>query len=161
MIINISNNDLMVHVYDSVNVDNIPPNADFILAYMDGDYKNIDQVQKKFPNSRIIQCTVLPKPGVRVYDCERGDLTPTEIIQIISKEYDEGRIPWIYCQPRIRPWILKNLTPKTCDNVDFWEANWDNKPTINPGFTAHQYTSASCDVSIAYLNSVLYKSGLR
>lgn len=160
--------DPWVHVYDSTDPAAIPATADFILAYMDGRYQTLVTLARTHPHSRIIQCTVTGRPGVRVCDVERGDLTPEQGAAWAIEERNAGRRGWVYASTSTIPLVVKALQarhymPQICD---WWEANYNGASTIAPGRQAHQYASANdpatshlapagCDVSVALLSALM------
>ncbi len=146
-----------VHVYDSVPA-LWPPEADFLLAYDDGarTSHNFAEARSKRPYARIIQCTTTGRPGVRVIDVESGDSSVPHAALLVHSELAAKRRPWLYCSDDTRGTLetaLHHLAIAPTD-LDWWEANPDGAPVVNPGWQAHQYAwSAAYDTSVALLSA--------
>lgn len=63
-------------MYDDVNVSLIPADAEYIAAYADGRYENVDAIKKRFPKAHIVLIDVRASyHNGDVLDVEKGDAT--------------------------------------------------------------------------------------
>lgn len=133
-------------MYDAVNVNAIPAGATLVAGYVDGRYQTIPALRARFPAATIVEITVTGKPGVRVCDCETGDLTPRSAAGWARRELAAGRRPTIYCNTSTWPAVRAALGDRA-GRVDWWVAHYDNSPAIPAGAVAKQYKNGSYDTS--------------
>lgn len=70
-----------VIMYDDVNVDLIPKDAQYIAAYADGRYENLSAIQKRFPKAHILKIDVRGYyHNGDVLDVEPGDATNADAV---------------------------------------------------------------------------------
>ena len=155
----------VVHVYDSA-ANAFPAWADFLLVYVDGRYANSVWAAEHFPLAHKIPIAVMGQPGVRVCDCENGDLTPAGAAEWAADEVHAARKPWVYVADSNRPAVESGLAARGISpgRVQWWEANPDGIAVIRAGYSAKQYSwpvthplapGQRYDVSVAYLAAVM------
>ena len=140
----------MGYMYDSVNPLGIPAGVDIVAGYVDGLYSNIDAMRKSHPQAYVLEITVTGKAGVRVCDCENGDLTPAQAAAWAHTELKAGRRPTIYTSEYQWPAVVEELAKLRVHQsaVDWWISSWttvakaaDPAPEIYEGAVARQYAS--------------------
>ena len=140
----------MGYIYDSVNPLGIPAGVEVVAGYVDGDYANIAGLRAAHPQAYILEITVTGRKGVRVVDCERGDLSPREAAQWAFVELRAGRRPTIYCSESNWAAVIECLKAMRVhqEAIDWWIASWTTVnrapgpvPNIFPGAQARQYAS--------------------
>jgi hypothetical protein len=136
----------MAVMYDAVNVAAIPADAAIVAGYVDGNYQTVPALQARFPQATIVEITVTGRPGVRVCDCETGDLTPAQAAAWATAEISAGRRPTIYCNLSTWP-AARTLLADRAGQVDWWVAEYDGDPAIPAGAVAKQYQSTDYDIS--------------
>jgi hypothetical protein len=142
----------LIDFFDSVNVNNIPPEATVVAGYVDGRYANVGAMRARFPNAVIITITVSGLPDVNVCDCEAGDLTPAQAAQWAHGEVMAGRRPTVYCSASTRPAAVAALAPYGLQfgrDVDNWVADYDGVAQVPSGSVAKQYASTGYDANVA------------
>lgn len=82
-------------MYDSVVADHLPTGGDLYLAYVDGVYRNVDQVRSRFPDKLVVTVTVLGGDA-DIADCENGDLTPASSVAWVRRQRAAGKDPTVY-----------------------------------------------------------------
>lgn len=154
-----------VHVFDSAG-SNFPALADFLLVYMDGAYANLGEAKKRYPQARLIQCTVHGASGVRVIDVESGTITTTQGVDLALAEIKAGRRPWLYGSLSSISAMAEGMNDVP-DKFDWWLAHPDGNGTLPTGYGAKQYSWPNAypveagqgfDVSIANLDLCLYEA---
>jgi len=151
------------HIYDSVVPEGIPAGARIILGYVDGHWPNYDRMKIVHPHAYIIPITVLGKPGIRIADCEPGNLSPEHAAKWANNELKAGRKPTIYCSISTKPEIVKELEKLKISPsaVDWFGAHWSfvgHTPTSTPqvptGYVALQFAAEIPHNGHAYDESV-------
>lgn len=131
-----------LYMYDAVNPDNIPADAQVVAGYVDGRYNDFQAMVAKFPNALHVPITVFGAPDVRVCDCETGDLTPDQAAAWAKSEVNAGRRPTIYCNISTQPAVVNSLAAQGLQfgrDVDWWAAHYTGTPHLEPGSVATQY----------------------
>jgi hypothetical protein len=140
----------MGYIYDSVNPLGIPAGVDVVAGYVDGAYANIEAMRKAHPQAYVLEITVTGRPGVRVVDCERGDLTPEQAAAWAHTELKAGRKPTVYCSESTWPDVIEYLKKLRVHQtaVEWWIASWttvaraaEPAPELFAGAVARQYAS--------------------
>ena len=151
-----------------------PPWADVLLVYCDGQYENLKWAQARFPNVRLLQCTVLGRPGVRVIDVEPGCVWPvSKAVELAQHEIAHRYRPWLYANGNtwdneLRPALDHAMVSPAL--YDSWLAEPDGVAEVPLGYQAKQYSwpeqhpvvppgegSQGYDVSVAWLEAVMWR----
>ena len=131
----------MTVMYDSANPAQIPTSAPIVAGYMDGLYAWKAADWHRLASSVQLTITVFGAPGVRIADCESGDLTPGQAAAWARRELDAGRRPTIYSDRSTWPQIVQalSLLGESGAAVDWWAADPTGTPHLVPGSVATQY----------------------
>jgi hypothetical protein len=68
----------MISMYDSVNLDQIPADAQAVGCYVDGAFRNATEAAQRFPHAHILTIAVSADHDAEALDVESGDATPAE-----------------------------------------------------------------------------------
>lgn len=128
-------------MYDSTSPQDIPAAATMVAGYVDGRYRTVAALRKRFPHARLVTITVNGStPSAHVIDCEPGDVTAESAAAWCAREVEAGRKPTIYCSAS--DWsavkhavAARGLTGK----VSYWVADWTGSPHLPAGAVACQY----------------------
>jgi hypothetical protein len=147
-------------VYDAVTPGNIPrlasTSTDAIMAYADGLYANLDQVQRDFPRHRHFLIFVHPddpipdwcKGHVIFLDVENGDSTPQDAPGWCRKAHAAGAIPGLYASRDTWAQLRATLEhdplvaggpAATLAAIVKWDANPGTGEHIDNGYDGTQY----------------------
>lgn len=80
----------MPSMFDSTDIDQIPPNAPAVAGYVDGQWKTFRKLQGKFPNARKVSIAVQAKTDADVLDVERLDATNAEAAAWVKRQWTLG-----------------------------------------------------------------------
>lgn len=118
----------VLRCYDSVTATALPTTAPLVLAYVDGDYRNWDEVNALFhgTRTRVISVTVFGLPGAHVIDVEPGNVTPDQATSWAIDELRAGRRPTIYAGHDWRDATVTALRRRrvNADTCDYWLADY-------------------------------------
>ena len=160
---------MYLHCYDSAPRA-FPWFADVLLVYADGRYANVAWAQTHYPNARLLQCTVLGRPGVRVIDVEPGCVWPvSKAVELAQEDIKDRYRPWLYANgstwdDELRPALDKAGVSAAL--YDSWLAQPDGVAEVPPGYQAKQYSwpqahpvgpGQGYDVSVAWLEAVMWR----
>lgn len=141
----------MATMYDSINPDAIPADAELCAGYVDGRWPSYQGMVARFGRNRVVSITVTGEPGARVADVERGDLTPQQAAIWAKNELAAGRRPTIYTNLSTWDACKQALQAQGIDpsRVDWWIAR-PGPAELVPGTVATQYAFDvnGCDLSI-------------
>lgn len=153
-------------MYDSTNVDAIPPGANLLLVYLDGRYVTDLAAAIRFPHARRITTTTTfaGDLNARIYDCERGDGNAQSAATWAKEKIHLAERPTIYCS-RVGevgygwPWVQQALTALGIPllAVDFGIADYTGVPHLVPGSAFTQYANppdSGGDYDISLTNGV-------
>lgn len=138
-----------VTLYDSVNADAIPPDAQVVAGYIDGKYAWTQIDFDKFPNARVLRITVTGQDGADVLDVENGDVPNSGVAGWVAR--NPGK--YVYTSRFNWPLVRAALQGANLDHlVKYWIADWTNVPHMLDGANFVQWTSSrNFDVSEGYL----------
>ena len=131
----------MTTMYDSTTPSQIPTSAPIVAGYIDGIYAWTASDWARFPTSTHVTITVFGNLAARVADCERGDMTATQVARWAQLELNAGRRPTIYSSPSTWPDVVAALAAigEFPAAVDWWAADPTGVPHLVPGSVATQY----------------------
>jgi hypothetical protein len=137
----------MPTIFDAVDVDAIPPYAEIILAYIDGEYPTYTKVRARFPAARILTITTKGDIPADICDVERYDATP----EIGAAGVKAGLYPTLYSDTSTGPSLRSLLAGVPWD---WFAADPTGVPHIVDGAVATQYawpaqTGGNYDVSLS------------
>lgn len=146
-------------LYDSVNVDAIPPAATFVAGYIDGRYADLAALAARFPAATRLAYTVNPADDEGDFlDVETGDARPADAPGWVARRRAAGaRIAGVYCSTdswgavKTAFWTAKVPEPPYAlaqyDGVAEIPQAW-----LDAGVVIKQYqsnTAANLDTSVA------------
>jgi hypothetical protein len=128
-------------MYDSTDVEAIPLDATWVLAYVDEPGATFDAARKRFPKARIVTITRDPAVTADELDVENGAATDPEAAVWVRQMRARGRRPIVYCsQARIAG--VDAACIAIAERAPFIHgADWTGVPHLNPGEVATQYAS--------------------
>lgn len=128
-------------MYDAIPADlpNIPDHAYVVAGYIDSiHYTWSDADWAAFPNAlHLLISTRAIKRG-HFYDCENGDLTPTEAVNAVVKDRAAGWESGIYCNTSTWQSVQNAVNAKKVAHPPYWIAHYNGVrelPVLN-GITA-------------------------
>lgn len=88
---------LHVAMFDSVDIEQIPANAQAVAGYVDGKWKTANKLRVKFPNARLVTIATSVKSDADCLDVERLDATNAEAAAWVKRQWARGvRKPILY-----------------------------------------------------------------
>lgn len=142
-----------VRMYDTVNPDNIPADAEVVAGYVDGDYAWPAEAWRRWPDAVKVLISAIPgseESGfANVADCENGDYSPGEARDFIAGHQKAGRHgSTVYVSRDSWPSVIT-----ACRGLAYfpWVADWTNEPHQLPGAALVQYEGGDVvDLSTVY-----------
>lgn len=140
----------MAVMYDSISAASIPADAEVVAGYVDGWWPDFAAIQLRFPHLPQVSITTAGKDKAGdwvlaiVCDCENGDASPATAAGWAKWMISYGRRPTIYCNTSTHGDVVAELAKLDLQfvrDVDWWEAHYDNDPTLSPGSVSKQYQS--------------------
>ncbi|PBC80910.1 hypothetical protein SAMN05428945_4578 [Streptomyces sp. 2224.1] len=128
-------------MFDAVTPSNIPSSATMVAGYVDGDFRNVEEMAKRFPHAKRVSIAVSHKHKAQVLDVETGAASP------------EGAVAWcretmaatpngeltVYCNASTLPQVRAAFKKHKVTEPNYWVAKFDGKPSIPPGAIAKQF----------------------
>lgn len=94
----------MARMFDSTNPAGIPASSgvpDYALSYVDGKWKTVAAMVKKYPTARQVQISAIPGSATAMSaqgcDGEQGDYSPAQAAQFAKVKLAARVVPFIYC----------------------------------------------------------------
>jgi hypothetical protein len=78
-------------MFDSVNVDEIPPDAEAVLGYTGGSWPTYHELEHRFPNARVISAAISASEDADLLDVEQGDATPEQVPAWYSRQVERRK----------------------------------------------------------------------
>jgi hypothetical protein len=79
-----------ITLYDSVTEDQIPSDAKYIAAYVDGGYANYARVRLLFPSALVMSITITAAIDADCLDVELGDALPDSVVPWVARQHARG-----------------------------------------------------------------------
>lgn len=131
-------------MYDSVTAGDIPSDATMVAGYVDGHYRNVDAMRKRFPHAVVVGIAVdhRTNDGI-VLDVEQGDASPTESVQWVVMRRHAGKDPSVYCS--VSEWnaVRAAFHAAGVTEPHYWVAHYDGVASVPKGAVAKQFKSGS------------------
>lgn len=140
----------MTTMYDSETPAAIPPGAEIVAAYVDGQWPDFDQLVALHPDAKHVSITVEGAAGAMVGDLEVPNFHSTTMEQCADNgarwaksEITAGRRPTLYYSRANAGIVATALSANgvAAADVDFWVADWTGQPHLIAGTVATQYAS--------------------
>lgn len=135
-------------MYDSVNANAIPTNAQLVAGYVHpSGYTWSDAAWARFPNSVHVKITPQVSTtgiGIHVLDVEKGDATPSQAPGWVEAQRRLGQDPTVYCSSSAWPAVQAAFNATGVAHPHYWIAAYpgtgQNLPSLNGiQAVAHQY----------------------
>lgn len=126
-------------MYDSVNPNSIPANANIVAGYVDGLYAW--KSWARFPNAIKVRIAVFASTNDgHVLDIETGDATPAQGPGWVIMRRKAGIDPTVYCNASTWSAVRAAFQAAGVAQPHYWIAEYPgNGPVIQAGAIAHQY----------------------
>ena len=143
-----------ITMYDSVDLGQIPADAQFLAAYVDGRFANVAEARDRFPHARILSIAVNAAHDADCLDVETGDALPADApgwydrqrarglerpcLYASASVMQDGIIPLVrsgrIARPLVRLWSahyagLHICSPRTCGlvSIDMDGTQWTDR----------------------------------
>ena len=133
----------MKTMYDSVDLSQIPPDAQAVAGYVGGSWPTYGELAKRFPKAHRLSIAVNASETAECLDVEVGDATPTEAPAWVERMEKAGIWrPCLYANLSTMPAVLTALHEAGIarERVRLWVAHYVFTPTLPAGFDACQWT---------------------
>lgn len=129
-------------MYDSVNVNTIPANAQMVAGYVDGRYANIHLMRARFPHAIVVGIAVSSHTDEgEVLDVEKGDASPQGALSWVQLRRRSGADPTIYTNASQWESVRNVFRESGIPEPHYWIAKWDGIVSIPKGAIAKQFES--------------------
>jgi len=86
-------------MYDSINVSQIPKNAQYVAGYVGGYWPTYSTLQKEFPHATILSIAINSSENAECLDVETGDATIADVYAWLNRQMARKVVrPVIYTQ---------------------------------------------------------------
>ena len=129
--------------YDSINVNAIPADAQLAAGYAGGNWPTYanGSLRARCPHAILVSIAVNASEDAMVLDVERGDATPSDAPAWCQRQRARGQVPTVYCNASTWPAVQQMFHDAGQPLPQWWDANYDNNPTLPAGAVAKQYRS--------------------
>lgn len=127
---------------DSVDVDQIPTDAEAAAGYVNGAFANYSQIVLRTPHAHHLSISVRASGDAECLDVETGDATPSEAPAWVRRRLARGvHTPVIYANASTMPAVRAALNGAGLHRSDYslWVADFDGIAVVPAGFDAKQY----------------------
>lgn len=139
-------------MYDAVNLDAIPTNAQAVAGYVDGLWPTFAEVCARWPHAVHLSIATNADHDAECLDVEKGDAMPSQVPAWVKRQHERGENrPVIYANLSTMPAVMAALRdagiPRT--SVRLWVA-WYRDPAVEEipeGFDACQWRTGAADES--------------
>ncbi len=122
----------MITMFDSVDLDQIPADAQALAAYVDGRFANSAEAADRFPRAHLLTIAVFAAHDADCLDIETGDATPAQAAGWYFMQKARGLArPCLYAsasvmQEAVVPAITEAGIPRSA--VRLWSAHYTRTP---------------------------------
>lgn len=138
------------YMYDSVSPSAIPHTATLVAGYVDGKYKNMEQMHTRFPHAVMVGIATSHRTNAGVVlDVEQGDASPDGALAWVKMRREAGvQDVTVYCNQSTWSPVKAVFAHAKVRGPYYWIANWNGSTVIPDGAIAHQFKGAgSYDIS--------------
>lgn len=149
----------LVTMFDDIDVSLLPPGATAVAGYVDGRFRNVDQVRAKFPHAQILTIAVFAQDDAECLDVEPGDATRADIFRWFKRQQARGvHRPVIYSSVVNIDAIVATMTANGFhrDSYRLWSAHYGQGKHIC-GPSTCKLTRVQCD-GTQFTNHALARS---
>lgn len=122
----------LLTMWDSVDLAQIPADAQFLACYVDGWYANAAEAARRFPHARILTIAVSAAHDADCLDIEQGDATPADAAAWFLRQEARGITrPCLYASADLmQTAVLPALHAAgiSRDAVRLWSAHYTGSP---------------------------------
>ncbi len=130
-------------MYDSVNPNKIPSQAEAVAGYLDGPYKWSSDGWARFKSAVLMGICIDPKHDIgNILDVEPGDSTPEHAVDWVLNRRKAGIVPVLYTNKATLPFLQKAFRDRKVAECSYWLAWWNGRSDIPAGCVAHQFQNA-------------------
>lgn len=131
-----------VLMYDSVDLNQIPSDAQAVAGYVGGSWRTWTELAGRFPHALRISIAVNATEDAHCLDVENGDALPAQTPDWVKRQWALGNPrPIIYANKSTMTYVTQALhRAGITHSVGLWVADWTGIPHIPAGYDACQYT---------------------
>ena len=118
-------------MYDDVNLDLIPADAEAVAGYVNGRWPTFSQLAKRWPKAKHLSIAVNAEYDADCLDIESGDATPAQAPTWVRRQIARGaKKPVVYSSVSEMPTVLSVLKASGIrrSKVRVWTAHYTGKP---------------------------------
>src|ERR1035441_1420864 len=147
---------MTIVMYDSVNPDRIPADAQAVAGYVNGNYVTYPTLEQRWPNAHKVSISISANGDADCLDCETGDASISQAAAWVRRQHARGLArPIVYTSTSNVPALLAALENDGIKRSEFliWSAHYTGVPHIEPGSDATQYeenAGQDLDYSLCY-----------
>lgn len=131
-------------MYDSLNPDAIPLDAELVASYIDGANAPAPGWQQRFPSSRVVEIARNSTTNAgQVGDVESTDMTPQGAVAWVRLRRAAGQVPTVYCNDSTLPAVQAAFQAAGEPMPEVWLAHWGEAPNLPAGAVAFQYANST------------------
>lgn len=126
-------------MYDSVNVTQIPLDAEAVAGYVNGAWPTYATLVAQWPHAHKLSIAVTADRDADCLDVERGDASPDQAPAWVKRQQARGvKRPVVYCSVSQAAVVLAALAKAgiTRSQIRLWTAHYTGKP--------HRCSAAIC-----------------
>lgn len=123
----------MITMYDSVDLSQVPANAQAVAVYVDGRFANVAQARARFPKAHILSIAVFARDDADCLDIERGNATPDQAAGWAARQFARGlKRPCLYASASVMQVILESVSAAgiSRDALRLWSAHYTMKSHV-------------------------------
>ncbi len=148
-------------MFDSVNINNIPKDAQAVAGYINGEWPTFNSLAKKFPNAHRVSISVNAQHVAAVLDVEKGDATAADVPGWLKMVRSKGFPGVVYTSKSNVDAVKAACLAAKVAEPFIWDADWTNVEHLNPGSVATQWADGTdqypgkakyCDTSLVSPN---------
>jgi hypothetical protein len=145
--------------FDAVTLANVPKDARAVGCYVNGDYANLSEAKRRFPDALITTISVRSSEVADVLDVEKGDATPADCRAYFRRFKDQRphSKPIFYAPASSVADVETHLRDAGIRKREYiiWSAHWTHRHICGPrtcGYPkadASQYTTTNETVDVS------------
>ena len=129
-------------MYDALNPENIPQEAQMVASYIDGENAPAPGWENRFPNAVKVQIARLRATNAgHVLDIERGDASPSDAPVWVRARRSVGADPSVYTSAANVAAVRAAFQSAAEPEPHYWIADWNGQQTLIDGAVARQYAA--------------------
>lgn len=114
-------------MYDSVDLDQIPPDAAAVAGYVGGSWPTYKKLAQRFPDAKRLSIAVASRLNADCLDIEAGDAEPADAPRWVKRQLKRGiKRPVVYASASVMPLVLNELSAHGIgrEEVRVWTAHY-------------------------------------